>query len=409
MSARLPRRQVILVLASTYPRWRDDHEPRFVHELCKRLSRQYEVHALVPDAAEDAATEIDGIIIHRYRYALKSRQTLVYGGGMAANVRNAPWKLLMLPGFLVCQLLAACRIARQHRVAAVHAHWLIPQGMVAWVIKRLIGVPYLVTSHGGDLFGLKGRVANAIKRMVGNDASLMTVVSKAMHEEAVRLGVRSDHIHVVPMGVDLASRFAVAPIESRVPARLLFVGRLVAKKGLSYLIDAMPEVLRQVPEAELHIVGFGPLEQSLKEQTIALGLGESVRFLGPKTQEELPAMYGAASLFVAPFVRDRSGDQEGLPVALMEAIGCGCPILVGRVPGLGDLLGPLEDEVTVDPEDTPGLASRITHSLVNVAAAAALSSAIRDRVAVKLDWVRIGEQYSDLLRQVICCGSAGED
>ena len=86
-------RPTILVLASTYPRWAGDHEPGFVHELCRRLANRFRIVALVPDApgaSSDGA--MDGVEVIRYRYAPLAMQTLVPNGGIVANLRAARWK-----------------------------------------------------------------------------------------------------------------------------------------------------------------------------------------------------------------------------------------------------------------------------------------------------------------------------
>src|SRR3546814_6973916 len=101
----------------------------------------------------------------------------------------------------------------------------------------------------------------------------------------------------------------------------------------------MPAVLRHFPDASLTIAGFGPEEAALRTQTRALGLEGRVRYVGAVLPAELPTLSRRASLLVAPFVRAQSGDEEGLGQVLVEGIGCGCPILAGRVPGLAEGLG----------------------------------------------------------------------
>ena len=97
-------RPTLLVLASTYPRRAGDHEPGFVHELCRRLAERFEVIALVPDApGADASGMLDGVEVVRYRYAPHTLQTLVPNGGIVANLRAARWKWLLLPGFIIGQ------------------------------------------------------------------------------------------------------------------------------------------------------------------------------------------------------------------------------------------------------------------------------------------------------------------
>jgi glycosyltransferase involved in cell wall biosynthesis len=383
----------VLVLASTYPRWANDPEPGFVHQLCRRLTRRYTVVALVPDApGADPSGMFEGVHVVRYRYAPRRLQTLVNHGGIAANLKLHRWKWLLLPGFVAGQFLAARRLLRQRRVDVVHAHWLIPQGLVA----RWLGRPYLVTSHGGDLFGLRSGLLTALKRKVAASSAGMTVVSRAMQEEAARQGIRAPMSAVVPMGVDLRQRFVPAE-EPRAADELLFVGRLVAKKGLRFLLQAMPRIIARRPAVRLRIVGFGPEEPALREQVQALGLAGQVVFEGAIPQDRLPAMYRSASLFVAPFVRDSSGDQEGLPVALMEAVGCGCPVIAGNVPGLGDLLGEMAEQVCVDPTDTIALADAVLHSLEHQEQARARAEDIRRNAIAWIDWETVALRYGDLL------------
>jgi glycosyltransferase involved in cell wall biosynthesis len=229
----------------------------------------------------------------------------------------------------------------------------------------------------------------------------MTVVSSAMREEAARIGLQPPCIEVLPMGVDFRTRFVADPGIARERDRLLFVGRLVPKKGLRHLLDAMPAVLARRPHTVLDIIGFGPEAPALREQAARLGIASQVRFLGALPQHELPAHFRRASVFVAPFVRDPSGDQEGLPVALMEAIGCGCPVIAGMVPGLQDLLGAHLSEVCVAPEDGERLAAMILDALENPQAAAARAALIREIAAAQVDWAHIAAGYAALIQASI--------
>jgi glycosyltransferase involved in cell wall biosynthesis len=132
----------------------------------------------------------------------------------------------------------------------------------------------------------------------------------------------------------------------------------------------------------------------------------AVRFLGAVSQDKLPDLYRSASLFVAPFVRDESGNQEGLPVVLMEAIGCGCPAVVGDVAGLDDLLGVHAEHVMVNPRDRDALASAILDALDQPEHALAQAVAIRSAVADRVDWDVIARGYLHELRA--CIAEANE-
>ncbi|TCV94965.1 glycosyltransferase involved in cell wall biosynthesis [Luteibacter rhizovicinus] len=393
----------VLVLASTYPRWINDHEPGFVHELSRRLIDRFHVIAVVPDAPDaDESGDLDGVHIVRYRYAPRRLQTLVNDGGIATNLRRSPWKWLLVPGFVFMQLIAARRIARAQQIDAVHAHWLISPGVVAsWLVGADKVLPCVVTSHGGDLFGFRGNMFVRIKRWVASRAAAMSVVSSAMRDEAMRIALPVERIEVIPMGVDLTSRFVPDPSVPRALRELLFVGRLVAKKGLRYLMAAMPAILERYPETVLRVIGFGPEREALEQQVADLGIAASVVFEGAMEQRHLPDAYRRASVFVAPFVRDASGDQEGLPVALMEAVGTGCPFVVGDVAGLSDLLGGTADSFRVDATSPPAIAAAVMRCLDDPGLAGAVASQVREQVRAHLDWDAIARRYADLLTDVM--------
>lgn len=396
-------RPTLLVLASTYPRWKGDPEPSFVHELSRRLAGRFRVIAVCPHAPGAATREVmDGVEVVRYRYAPERWETLVNDGGIVANLRRSRWKLLLLPGFVLAQLWAAWRVCRREGVDVVHAHWLVPQGLVA-VTLRMLGrgrPPFVVTSHGADLYALRGRAWDVVKRFVAGRASAVTVVSSAMKDQLAKLGVPGGKVMVQSMGVDLSERFTPDPSVPRSSREILFVGRLVEKKGVRHLLDAMPAVLEEIPDARLTIAGFGPEEAALREQVSRLGLDGSVRFLGAVRQADLPGLYRQAALFVAPFVEATGGDQEGLGLVLVEAIGCGCPVLVGRVPAVADVMGPGYEDLIVDPADTEAFAKRILVALNDPVRLQDRMGTLRRDLATRFDWASVAARYGDLLAMI---------
>jgi glycosyltransferase involved in cell wall biosynthesis len=366
-----------------------------VHELAKRLAGRFHVVVLCPHAKGAAPAEtMDGVEVVRYRYAPERWETLVNDGGIVTNLKLHRWKLLLVPGFVLMQAWRAWRLCRERRIDVVHAHWLIPQGLIA----ALLGRSFLVTSHGADLYALRSKPLQALKRFVLRKAQAATVVSSAMRAAVDELGADLAKVSVVPMGVDMAGRFVPGDASLRSRSELLFVGRLVEKKGLRYLLEALPEVLRVRPDVTLTIAGFGPDEERLKTQAHALGLQAAVRFMGAVAQKDLPALYQRAALFVAPFIKAESGDQEGLPVALMEAVACGCPALAGDVAGLRDIFGEQADACIVNPRDGGALAEAILRQLREPEPAVQRSLAMRAALRTHLGWDHVAAQYAQLLQ-----------
>ncbi len=393
----------LLVVASTYPRWQGDHEPGFVHELSKRLAMDFNVHALCPHAPGALFEEnLDGVEVHRFRYAPSRLETLVQNGGIITNLKHHQWKCLLVPFFFLGLVWQIWRLAHSLHPVCIHAHWLIPQGLAVALLQGWDAAipPFLVTAHGADLFALRGPPFLMLKRFVLRRAAALSVVSPAMVGEAASLGGDPAAIRVIPMGVDFEKVFVPGEVASRQAGEILFVGRLVEKKGLSYLIKALPLVLEQMPHAHLSIAGFGPEEPLLRSLASKLGVAGRVDFLGAVPQSSLPRLYQSASLFAAPFIRTASGDQEGLGLVFIEAIACTCPPLVGELAVLSDLFLPEEEDFLVHPRDTQELAKKILALLADTPTAVARTEEIRKRLVGRLGWDRIATEYAQYIRSI---------
>jgi glycosyltransferase involved in cell wall biosynthesis len=381
-----------LVLASTYPRWANDPEPAFVHELARRLVDGFEVHVLAPHAKGAQLTEwMDGVCVHRYRYGPQRWESLVHGGGVLANLRRSPWKWLLVPGFILAQYAATLRLLSRLQPQIVHAHWLLPQGVVAAIASTK--TPWVVTSHGADLFALNGALFISLRRWVVSRAAAITVVSQAMRQRLAR-ETPDNRISVLSMGVDTSTRFT--PGTNRSINELLFVGRLVEKKGLKHLIRALPMVVEKSPQTVLSIVGDGPERERLEQQVLDLGMEKHVDFLGALPQVALPEFYRRATLFIAPFIEATGGDQEGLGLVVAEAMACGCPVIVGDVEAVHDLVGSGIGQI-VSPQDHAAFADTIVALLNDDVARGALSIAGRYHVEKYFSWNVVSRQYSELL------------
>ncbi|MDG2537162.1 glycosyltransferase family 4 protein [Dyella jiangningensis] len=391
----MPVRPLLLVVTSTYPRWPGDPEPRFVHELSRRLQNRFQVHVLGPHAPGAKCEEqMDGVHVHRYRYAPTCLETLVNHGGMLTNVRRAHWKWLLVPGFLLAQYVSLRRLIRELRPQVVHAHWLLPQGLVAAAVTR--ATPWVGTSHGADLFALNGGAFVALRRWIVRRAAAVTLVSSAMRDRLLSQ-VPESRAWVMPMGVDTAHRFT--PGGERASSELLFVGRLVEKKGLVHLLQALPLIERECPGTRLTVIGAGPELQNLQGQVMALKLESRVQFLGALPQDELARHYRQATLFVAPFVQADSGDQEGLGLVVAEAMACGCPVVVGDVPAVLDLVGD-DGGVRVDARNHHALAGAIVLLLKDVERRRALGDEGRRIIEQRFSWDAVSRRYGDLLMDV---------
>jgi glycosyltransferase involved in cell wall biosynthesis len=396
------KRKKILVLTSTFPRWEGDAEPPFVYELCRRLNANYSMHILAPHAPGAAEQEnFDGIPVTRYRYFIQRWETLAYHGGILANLKQKRWRYGLIPFFLLGQFIALIRLLCQCHYDCIHAHWLIPQGLIALTARlfKKSCPPVIVTSHGGDLYALKGFVFNRIKRYVARQSAAVTVVSQAMKKKLNELIPGEDRVQVIPMGVDLHNRF-VPPAKRQATGVVLFVGRLVEKKGLHYLIEAMPAILEQHPQAMLRIVGDGQEKERAKKRIVELNIGERAVFIGAVGNDELPAIYQSADVVVFPSVIADDGDREGFGLVLVEALGCECATVVSDLPAMRDIIRNGHSAIVVPEKDPAQLAAKITQLLDDIELRQNLGRQGRGEVLEKFDWQVITRQYSNLIRSI---------
>ena len=400
--------RTILVLTSTYPRWHGDTEPAFVHYLCRQLAADYRVVVLAPHYPGARRHEvIDGIEVYRFRYFFPAAEHLAYDGGIITNIRKNRLKLLLVPFFLLSQLFNAVRLARRHDISLIHAHWIIPQGLIALLVRRLSGrnIPVLSTSHGGDLFSLRTGLLESLKKHVLRNSDAVTVVSTTMKQRLQSMGMGTDTVSVQSMGVDLQHSFA--PDSSATRTRdLVFVGRLVEKKGIASLLEAMRMLAADHPDLTLAIVGDGPDRPMLEQLATDLEVSEHIEFTGSVPNNEVPAYYRSARIAVVPSVVAADGDQEGLGLVAVEALGCGCATVVSDLPALRDVVTDGENGLVFRSGDAGDLAAKIRLLLTDTALFSRLVDRGRLSVLDKFDWQTVGAGYRTLIERVITAKSA---
>lgn len=338
----------LLVLASTFPASKNDGTPAFVRDLALQESKDFDTLIVVPRVPKTHRLESDaGMRVYRYGYFPRRWEDLA-DGAILDNLRERPMRWLQVVPLFVAQFLAVRRAVRRFRPDVVHAHWIIPQGIVARLACPRI--PLLITTLGGDLYALNSGPLKALKRWVIDGAAAVTVMNSDMLQRVRDLGASVESSQLLPMGADLSTllreRGNRSPHRAGV-LRLAFVGRLVPKKGLSVLLEAIGDL----PGIELVVVGDGPLRSELERRATGL----PVRFVGQLGRAELARVYRDADVVVAPSVPAESGDRDGLPVATLEAMGMGCAVIASDVPGLGDVVEHGTSGILVAPGDVVAL------------------------------------------------------
>lgn len=398
----------LLVVTSTFPRWPGDTDPPFVYELSRRLTDAFDVTVHTPHYPGALENEqMGGLHVHRFRYFFAPYERLAGGQGIVPKLRRNKLHFLLLPFFLCGQLFSLLLLVAKIRPDLIHAHWLIPQGFWAVVIKKLFSIPVVITAHGADVFSLRNPVVNIVKKWIVNNADRVVTVSSAL-ADVLRADTNSHrHPDIISMGVD-GSLFSPDKKNDAIRAQydihgpfLLFVGRLTEKKGVRYLVEAMSLVINDFPEAKLLIVGQGELEQELREQVQNRGLGEVVFFAGAVANALLPAYYATAEIFIGPSVQVKNGDTEGLPVTFVEAAMSGCLVIGTNVGGIEEVLIQGQTGYIVPPENVESLAQTVISVLQNKEALSKVRTKGRERALQNFEWKMITQGYGELLRDVI--------
>lgn len=399
----------VLIVTSSYPRDRTDSASVFLRYLAENLSRLgIEVDVLCP-ADQKAGTSREGdVTVGRFGYLPRFLRGLAYGSGILPNLKRNPLLWLEVPFFVLGLAFALIRQVRKRRPDVIHAHWLIPQGLIAVFAKRLCNVPVVVSVHGGDVFALNYPFMKSLKRFVLRRSDAWTANTRATAEAAVR----SDDVpaaKIVPMGVDLAL-FGMADSKrclksAEKSCNILFVGRLVEKKGCADLLEAFSLLPGELQiRSRLQIVGDGECAARLKAQCRSLGIEERVEFHGTIDNRLLPEFYQAADLFVAPSVEAASGDTEGQGVVILEAFASATCVLATRVGGISEAV---EDGVTgvlVEPRDPSKLSAAMEQLLRNPERRRRLVDNALRKAHEKYGWEKIAGDFQRLYQTVASKG-----
>jgi glycosyltransferase involved in cell wall biosynthesis len=397
----------LLVLTSTFPRWKGDPTPRFVADLCVSLSKWMDVTVLAPAShGADQLELVDVVEVRRFRYGWPAATQWLADGAILPNIRRNPLLLAQVPAFFAAELYAARKLLDHREFDAIHAHWAIPQGLVASMLKRQYRLPVLTTTHGSDINALRLPLVTRLKRNVLRSSDAVTAVSEQLRQKAITLGAPEERITVLPMGVNTnvfsPDRAAPALHEKLAPdgPLILFVGRLAEVKGAGFLVDAMPQILLAAPRAQLVVVGDGPDRHTLERRVARLGLDANINFIGALANTELPAYYASADVFVGPSVIARGGDAESFGIVLAEAMASGCPVVASELDGVADVTGRGQHALLVPPGEPEEIASAVTQLLEDRSLRESLRARALTAVRQRFSHDRLHEEYANLIEEI---------
>ena len=293
-------------------------------------------------------------------------------------------------------LFAGLGVIARHRIGAVHAGRVLPEGIIGWLIARLTGKPIVIYAHGEEITTWRQSGKFRAMRFAYRRADRIVANSDFTRSELLKLGVLPERITLISPGVDVA-RFKPGLPAEHLRASLglregqklvLSVGRLSRRKGFDRVIQALPKLVESGLDVSYALIGIGEDRDYLLGLAQELGVSERVHLLGHVSPEDLPLWYNACDLFAMPN-RALDGDTEGFGMVFLEAAACAKPSVAGIAGGTG---AAVEDGVTgcrVNGEDGAQVTGALASLLADDAWSRRLGQAGYERANRDFSWTAV--------------------
>jgi glycosyltransferase involved in cell wall biosynthesis len=286
----------------------------------------------------------------------------------------------------------------RHRVDFIQAYFAVPAGWVAWLIHIWRGIPYAVYFGGSDIPGANpSRYKNIyplitpLLRTIWQQAEFRTVCS----EELARLGKAADpeaEFLVIPNGVE-TDRFRPIERSANPKVKLLFIGRLIPRKGFQRVVQALPKARELTKKPfEVEVVGTGVARTDLDKLAENLGVIDLISYTGLVPYDQLEKSYQYADVFVLTSL------SEGMPSVILEAMGCGLPVVASDVGGNNEIVREGENGFLIQGDDTETLAQRLAQLINDDALRARMGKRSRE-LSLEYDWSKIMGKYNELYQK----------
>ncbi len=285
----------------------------------------------------------------------------------------------------------------------LHAHFAVDAAYFAAVWEHL-HQPLVVSCYGYDVSSFPNRYGgwgHQYLYPVWRSAALVLAMSNDMREDLTSLGCPDEKIRVHYYGIDL-DRFQYVKREQRdAPIRILFVGALTERKGVKDVLDAFAQITKECPNLELRFVGSGPLSEKLEQQARACGLENKVSFAGFVRHEDLPAELSRAEIFCHPSRTLKSGDKEGIPGTIIEAMATGLPVVTTKHAGIPEMVRDGVDGFVVAERDVAAIAQALLTCIRRPELRALMGSEATRRANEKANAVPLTAELEDIYDEVI--------
>ena len=356
----------VLFIVTAYPRHEGDVITPWMGETIDRLiASGTNVEVLAPSYRGSKTSKIGGVMVHRFRYAPAPFETLTHDVPALDRIAGNPLYTATLPSYIAAGRTAAIRIAREGKFDVAHAFWPIPHGIFGKAARNASTAALVSTFFSAELNwkGSAKKVFGPIIRDIVTSSDAVTVIS-SFTGERLRQYVPNVETVTIPFGAAAVNKSDVTG-KTRTrddPFELLFVGRLVRRKGVDVLLRAV-QMLQSDPRLKVRIVGGGPEKEKWQLLARQLGVQEKVNFTGVVDASTIDGFFRQCDALVLPAIITETGETEGLGVVLLEAMGYGKPVIGTSAGGIVDIVKDKETGLLAPPGDAAALAQVIKRAM----------------------------------------------
>ena len=405
------------ILCSTYwyPEYNGDIHATYVHDINRHyriVDPSSEVFVVTPNYNGKSLPyeEMDGVRVYRFDFRVPDEFTY----GQVAQSKKTVFKkiqgLISMAKYIAKNFYYTRKYARMHHVDVIHAHWVIPSGFPAFLAARLLRKPCFITMHGGDVYYNKeeGYVypklwyIRPFLKYTLRHADRLTAITDDCRVHALNAGAPDGNIVIITNGADVR-RFSkknsdgVGAVREKFGLKgqkTIFACRqLIPRKGIRFLVQAMPRILKKHPRVKLIVAGDGIERQSLEAMIADLGIRDRVFLVGWVPNDQLPAYYNAADISVIPSL------EEGFGIPAAEAMGCELPVVSSDAGGLVEVVDHGKNGIIVPKGDAAALADAIIKLLDRPEIGRRYGRAGRKKAEDVFSWDRTALSFLELFRK----------
>jgi glycosyltransferase involved in cell wall biosynthesis len=403
--------QPLNVLCPTYwyPSSPKDVRAIYVHDINRHLVRRGHRVCVVTPAAPGAEQreEFDGVEVRRFDFELPDDLTY----GKVAQSKVSPLgklkRLTTMAGYLRAQYSAALAAGREIGADVVHGHWAIPTGPAIVAAAERLGVPAVITMHGGDVyvnhaegydFPTRWYVKPVLRRTLRR-ADALTAISDDCRRHALNAGAFDERIRIIMNGADLRRFSPPAADGPRIgpdgSVTVFACRQLFPRKGIRFLIQAVAKIRPRHPGLKLVLAGDGFERPELERLAAELGVADATTFLGWVANEELPKYFRAAAVSVIPSL------EEGFGIPAAEAMGCETPVIASDAGGLPEVVEHEATGLVVPKGDVDALAAALDRLLGDPELCRRMGRAGRERALRLFDWDIAAAALEDVYEHLV--------